>query len=608
MTIDTKDYGPIPFTFNPVQRYMLSEIDRGIKEGVRFFVVLKSRQEGITTLCCLIDTYFAFRHDGTKAAIIASDDDVRQTMRIMINGMVDSIPETSGWRYGTTVSNRTLMAFANRSHMFFLTASKGGTREGGELGRSKGLNFVHGSEMGLWGDPSNYYSLMPSLSTKNPNSLFLFEGTAKGLGLFWDMWREALESEEKRAIFLGWWRNPDRCLAPEDPSFPRYWDGRLRPDEEWVYEVKGRYGVEITEGQIAWYRKLMETDFHGRLDVTWQEFPPLPEMAFQTTSSVFFPSVVLSRLAQQERRDALRSIRFEYSADYTECKALDVEEGMADLKLWQYPVRDGTALYVIGADSAWGTSDHGDAFCASVWRCYANRVEQVAEFCTKSLATYQFAWTLCYLGGQFKPALLTLELAGGGASVFQEIQRIQGLPKRETASMPSTMLDFRGSMIHYLYKRPDSMNRPSVYHWKTTGGAGGTKERMMHNLRDLLMRGVVIPRSPELIDEMANIVQKGASFDTQRGHDDRVMAAAMACIGYTDTLIHSCAGKYWSPVTQGTEKVVREETVQQVRTKTVKEVVFDQFYNQLIHAGVLNKKQVEELKYGKSDEEGIPVA
>lgn len=122
------------------------------------------------------------------------------------------------------------------------------------------------------------------------------------------------------------------------------------------------------------------------------------------------------------------------------------------------------------------------------------------------------------------------------------------------------------------------------------------------------MRGVVIPRSPELIDEMANIVQKGASFDTQRGHDDRVMAAAMACIGYTDTLIHSCAGKYWSPVTQGTEKVVREETVQQVRTKTVKEVVFDQFYNQLIHAGVLNKKQVEELKYGKSDEEGIPVA
>jgi len=63
LKIDSKEMGTIRLGKDDVlgsQTYFIDEIARGVDEGCHYFVILKGRQLGITTICIALDLFWNF--------------------------------------------------------------------------------------------------------------------------------------------------------------------------------------------------------------------------------------------------------------------------------------------------------------------------------------------------------------------------------------------------------------------------------------------------------------------------------------------------------------------------------------------------------------------
>ena len=200
-------------------------------------------------------------------------------------------------------------------------------------------------------------------------------------------------------------------------------------------------------------------------------------------------------------------------------------------------------MYTLGADPAYGSSDWADRFCLSLWRCYADKVEQVAEFATADCNHYQFTWLMLYLAGAYQPCTYNLEVTGPGQVVLAEIESC----KRLAAARPSegrTFWDATANIKAFLFRRLDSFTSGVAPHWKTTAD---TKERMCGAYKDYFERGMATVRSPELLGEMKSFVREdGVLGAPGRGKDDRVIAAALALPALVTMVLLTLAWR-WFP-------------------------------------------------------------
>jgi hypothetical protein len=168
-----------------------------------------------------------------------------------------------------------------------------------------------------------------------------------------------------------------------------------------------------------------------------------------------------------------------------------------------------------------------------VYRCYADGLDQVAEFCTSELNTFQFAWVICYLAGAYRNSTLNLEVNGPGQAVINEMRNL----KRQATSMGGqegkSLHDVLGNMQHYLWRRNDNFgNVSNSIGWVTTHNS---KERMLNYFKDYFERNMLHVYSTELLDEMKGIVRdQGTIAAYGRGKDDRVIASALACAAYAE--------------------------------------------------------------------------
>ena len=267
----------------------------------------------------------------------------------------------------------------------------------------------------------------------------------------------------------------------------------------------------------------------------YQNFPPTEGYAFVKSGSNFFNSARVTdefKLALKKVPDYYRFILRE-SFENTELGGC--RENLSNLKIWDYPKKG--AHYVIGADPAYGSSDWADRFCASVYRCYADGMEQVAEFNTTDCSPYQFAWIICYLAGAYinngaSTCMLNLEINGPGQAVWMEMTNL----KRVAANTPDGggrgIFNVVANIQNFMYKRPDSFGAPSAYH---TISSTREKERMFNCFKDGFERGIIEVKSKDAIDEMKNIVRDDGYLGAPgRGKDDRIVASALATVAWLD--------------------------------------------------------------------------
>ena len=508
------------------QTYVMEEIQKGLDEDVHFFVILKGRQLGITTISLALDLYWQFTHPGWQGTLVADTEENRDMFRSTLAMYMEGLPKE--YKIPLVAHNRNQMVLKNRSRLFYQIA---GNKS--RLGQGKAITYLHGTETASWGNEEGLASLLSSLAEKNPERLYMFESTAQGFNMFHDMYKTAKRAKTQRAIFCGWWRNELYSVDADSNLYKVYWDGKLKAEEkEWVKDIKKMYGIDINSRQMAWWRwKMYEVIKDETL--MYQEFPPTEDYAFVMTGTSFFSHTRCTESAKIAKKRDYANYRYAFGQLFQDTEVLPSTERLSQLKVWEEPV--DTAYYVIGADPAYGSSDWADRFCIQVFRCYANGLDQVAEFATSELNTYQFAWVIAHLAGAYKNSTLNLEVNGPGQAVINEIRNLKRMASAMGGPVGYGLMDVLGSMQNYIWRRNDTLGGLSnSIGYLTTSS---TKERMLNYMKDYFEREMMKVFSMDLLEEMKGIVRDNGFLGAPgRGKDDRVIAAALAAVAYAEQI------------------------------------------------------------------------
>ena len=522
----------------------------GLSDDIHDFKILKSRQLGISTMSEALDVFWLGMHAGLKGALVFDSTAHMEAARARIVDMINELPRSlkfptikSNNRYGLTLSNR--------SSLLFMAAGTRSSRSGGSLGASVGLNFLHCSEMCSWDNDEGIASLKAAMAKEFPNRLFIFESTARGFNAWHDMWEEAKQNDlSERTCFIGWWAKGTQRIYRGTPMFERY--GTEPPSEteiDRMIEVKDRYGCEIDQEQLAWYRHQsnpsLETDADGQLsfepdEYTAQNQPWTEDEAFQQTGSSFFSGPRLTEMSRTAATDKFTAYNYTMPTEFAYLSVDPTRNYRScHLKVWKDPEPGGA--YILAADPAFGHSEDNDRSSIQVLQCYADQIEQVAEFAYAGVRTDQFAWICASLLGWYSKSdnsscRFILEINGPGEAVWNEYKSLkQRLSQGDLKYLKAKegVGDIFRNARNYIYVRSDSMSASGgAWHWKTTPG---NKVGLMERCRDFVSNGTVIIHSHDLITEMRGITREGDSIGaTGRNKDDRVLALAIGIRAWED--------------------------------------------------------------------------
>lgn len=521
------------------QKRWLAEVEEGMSRGIREFVTLKSRQIGISSISLAMDLYFASRHSGLSGALVLHEDKARAKFRSTLQTYYEGLPED--WQKGIVENNVHQLVLENGATLEYKVA---GTRQASAktLGRSSALVFCHATEPAYWGDGSQLAALRATFAEHNPLRFYHWESTANGFNHFQRLWTEAKSSTTVKCIFVSWWANEYNRAKEGSDIYNTYWGAsgkRTAEERDWAAQVKELYDVEIEPEQFAWYRYLTAekvTDDQERA----KDYPHTENHAFVATGSQFFTSTSLNDAYQRVMHEKKpTTYRIQTGREFTETLVTLVPAKQANLAIWEEPQPKESSCYVLGADPSYGSNRTSDLFALTVYRAWANRVEQVAEFTSNSLSTVAFAWIIVYLAGAYQPCLVNLEIDGPGEAVLNEMQNLRksaNIPPRLNADA-KILQDVTRAMSQFLYRRLDSLGgAPQALHTQTNTRM---KERMFNNFKDNFERGILVPHSRPLLDEMQTIrrhegdIQPSADGNDQ---DDRSIATALATLAWNDQL------------------------------------------------------------------------
>jgi hypothetical protein len=201
--------------------------------------------------------------------------------------------------------------------------------------------------------------------------------------------------------------------------------------------------------------------------------------------------------------------------------------------VWEEPDPDGN--YVLGIDPAFGENETNDRSSIQVCRCYADGIDQVAEYASPLIKTDQLAYVIASLMGWYgrgtnAQVKYALELNGPGTAVFQSLRslkyQLESHSYLENVIQEQGLKDVFRNVRTYLYSRVDSMQGSAAYHIKTTASL---KVTFMERLRDFVSNGMFRIRSMDLVAEMKSIAREGDTIKAPGSmKDDRVLAAAFA--------------------------------------------------------------------------------
>lgn len=524
LEINTKDFGRIPFKMLESQLYILDEVCRAFEEGQSTVIVLKMRQAGSSTFFIALDMFMAFEHYGLQGAFATHEEASREYFRRIIRSLYASLPQS--YKRRVVSENRGAIEFDNESALRYLVAGVK-DKATSNMGRSGALNFCHASEVAFWGSEEDLKELRATFSSRFEHQFFIFESTANGYNFFEEMWSQSANQPTVRRIFVGWYRNELYRFERDHPNFltymPRADDERLtKIERERIREVQRLYGLDVCAEQLAWYRWKLVEDCGGDQAKMDENFPWTADDAFVATGSKYFTASGLSDAMRRARGIPFQPYLYRFGAQWLETEVEGASAGRHHLKVWEHPKPNG--VYAIGCDPAFGTSDRSDRSCIQVFRAFADKAVQVAEYNLPTIETHQLAWVLCHLAGYYGDTMVNLEISGPGAHVFQEMNRL----KREMMTSPlGQNRDILLKMRHYLYRKVDNVSGGGLaYQTRVTRDI---KWQMLSDLKSGFEVAAVVVNSLPLLDEMKTmVIQDGTVNAGGSAHDDRVMAAALA--------------------------------------------------------------------------------
>ena len=203
--------------------------------------------------------------------------------------------------------------------------------------------------------------------------------------------------------------------------------------------MKEQYGYSITPEQLAWIRRKMnpsaatedrgdaQPEFEGS-NTRVQEQPWTESESWQQTGATFFSPEVLTDQTNKFVSNKFSNYWFMAGDEFVNMrayKARTIKE--SELKVWEEPEVGGS--YVVAVDPAFGENEKNDRSSIQILRCYADGLDQVAEYSSPLVTTRHLAWVLASLMGWYamekNEIQYIMEIQGPGAAVFNAIKDLQ---------------------------------------------------------------------------------------------------------------------------------------------------------------------------------------
>ena len=201
----------LPFFLNDVQREFIATLNQAIEDfnaGVITdisLLILKGRQQGFTTVVTALQLAYSITHRNFQGFTLADKSD--NTEAIFQN--------KAKFPYGQLPEClKPTEKFNNRRNLLFekLNSSWAVDTATKNVGRSRTVNFFHGSESAFWDDGIAYVQgALGEAFTQN--CIKIYESTANGFNDYQKMWASGVHIN----CFYEWWKTKEyRVRFPSD--------------------------------------------------------------------------------------------------------------------------------------------------------------------------------------------------------------------------------------------------------------------------------------------------------------------------------------------------------------------------------------------------------
>ena len=496
----------VPLRFNEAQDNLYAVIRQQAALGKPIrIIILKGRQEGISTVTEALMFQDAATRPNVKTLIVAHNSDATSNLFKMNKLFYDCLPRRM--QPMRKNSNAKELAFENPTRDQKAKARRPGLRSaircqtagGGGVGRSETLTNVHISEYAFW--PKDKAALLLGIMQSvpdDPNTMVVIESTANGYDHFKELWDGAVSGENAWIpVFLPWYLEKGYRKA-------------VPPGTEWTEEEEAlRRDFGLDDEQLQWRRWCIKTNCGNSVEKFRQEYPNTPAEAFLLSGTPFFDNQALA-VQQMHAAEPIATGWFTYDAPEEQgekpqnWKFTPAADGV--VRIWKEPEKG--VPYVLGGDTA---GDGSDCFTAHV---LDNRTgEQVAELQQRQSEILYARQVYC-LGQYYNQALAAIEV---NFSTYPE-------RKLEEWNYP------------HLYQRErfDTYANTTVkaFGWHTTPA---TRPQMLAELHTVMEEAPQVIQSRWTLGEMIVFVyDKNRKPQAAEGqHDDLVIAAAIAQMART---------------------------------------------------------------------------
>jgi len=432
--------------------------------------ILKARQLGFTT-DALIDLFDeTINTPNTVSAIVAHERDKVTKLFEIVRRAYQYMPEELKPR--VSFDNRNELYFPEIESKIFVALDT----------RGETIHNLHWSEVAF--TPQAEEKAAAIFASVPKGGRITLETTANGMGgYFHEEWEDP-ESKFKKHFYNWLWeaQYQDALEMPLEELRARYRTQAIRYGL--MMDIEERFN--LTPEQFQFY--FNQTVKHKQLVL--QEFPTTAIEAFIASGRNVFHHVDLQKHHPKP----------------------SIDRKWGDLLIWEHPLT--TSRYVIGVDPSGGIG--GDRSIISVFNAHTG--EQAAEYATSFVRPNQLGLTAAEIGKYYNKALIVIESNNHGHAVIDAIRhKYANLYRRETM---------------------DKTTREKTYTigFQTTGT---TKGLLVDKLEEATREETISIRSEDLLKEMKIFVEtdqpgKHGYGAEGAGHDDRVMAAALAVIGIRD--------------------------------------------------------------------------
>ena len=469
--------GFVPFVFNSAQSLINKKLEAQLnKTGKVRAIVLKARQQGISTYCAARVFWKTYFTPFTRSVVMAHDSATSDALFNMSRNIIDNMEEPPTLQKSNA---KEILFEHNKSGYRLYTA---GAKE---AGRGTTPTIAHLSEVAFWQfDEQILAGLFQGISQENETEVIL-ESTANGAsGEFFRLYQGAMQGEnEYTPIFLPWYITPEyRREAPEGFE--------LTEEEE---ELVEKYSLD--NDQVYWRRLKIAESGHKKFI---QEYPASAEEAFLVTGNSVFDQEII-QMYDVRTPDYIRA--FDYETSYFE----DNKNG--HLNMWVAPKFEDK--FIIGADVALGVGqDYSTAVVLNKER------EICALFRDNYVDPSVFGDILFYLGRYFNNALLAVESNSLGIATLNRLKQMNYV-NLYYQTKAATLLNEEGA-------------KPG---FRTTIS---TKPMIIGNLKRAIEEQDIDIKSDIIISELRTYVsnENGSTSALAGNYDDTIMALAIALEAY----------------------------------------------------------------------------